>query len=249
MDFIEKIRESQDRFAETGAGLQNIIDAYRRSAFTRVLYSDGAHEEFLIEGELKSRSIPDKQYAVRLEIGTAVTSVGDYALWSGPMLSSLTIPNSVVSIGTCGFRGCDRLTSVAIPNSVTRIGGGAFKECSGLISMTVPDSVTYIEDSLFERCTSLTSVTIGSRVEKIGQWAFSECQALRLIESPCMMAPNIPINNTFGNSEEKYTGRNTFSTGDNVLKIPQGATGYDTGAWADPLQDSSKCGFHIEYLN
>jgi len=33
------------------------------------------------------------------------------------------------------------------------------------------------------------------------------------------------------------------------LKVPQGATGYDSEAWLDPLQNADKCGFHIEYIS
>ena len=52
-------------------------------------------------------------------------------------------------------------------------------------------------------------------------------------------------NNIFGNSEDTYTGRNTYNTGENKLYVSQGATGYDTGNWLDPLQNPDKCGFTL----
>lgn len=51
----------------------------------------------------------------------------------------------------------------------------------------------------------------------------------------------------FGSSNDTYTGRNTYNTGENILYVPQGATGYDSGYWLDPLQNASKCGFTISY--
>ena len=51
----------------------------------------------------------------------------------------------------------------------------------------------------------------------------------------------------FGSSDTTYTGRNTYNTGENILYVPQGATGYDTNGWLDPLQNAEKCGFTISY--
>ena len=72
---------------------------------------------------------------------------------------------------------------------------------------------------------------------------FAGCINLNSITCLAMVAPN--IQNAFGNSTDTYTGYNTKP---NVLKIPTGATGYDTGYWLDPLQNESKCGFTIEYI-
>ena len=62
-----------------------------------------------------------------------------------------------------------------------------------------------------------------------------------------MSAP-IVSSGTFGNSTDSYTGRNTYDQGINKLYVPTGATGYDSGYWADPLQDLTKCGFTLEYI-
>ena len=73
----------------------------------------------------------------RVEIGKAVTSIGDYAFYDCGGLTSVTIANSVISIGGGAFYGCSGLTSVTIPNSVTSIGEYAFCECGGLTSVTI----------------------------------------------------------------------------------------------------------------
>ena len=71
-----------------------------------------------------------------VEIGTNVTSIGDYAFISCIDLKSVTIPDSVTSIGTSAFFGCRGLMSVTIPSSVTSIGENAFNSCYDLMSVT-----------------------------------------------------------------------------------------------------------------
>lgn len=51
----------------------------------------------------------------------------------------------------------------------------------------------------------------------------------------------------FGAGSTNYTGYENRATGENILYVPQGATGYDTGKWLDPLQNIDKCGFTISY--
>ena len=102
--------------------------------------------------------------------------------------------------------------------------GHAFYTCSGLISVTIGSSVTSIGESVFHGCLSLSSIT---------------CLAAT--------APTVK-SGAFGDSDTSYTGFDTHDQGINKLKVPTGATGYDTGYWKDPLQNSSKCGFTIEYI-
>ena len=61
----------------------------------------------------------------------------------------VNIGNAVTSIGNNAFFGCGDLTSVTIPGGVTSIGDGAFSGCSGLTSVTIPDSVTSIGNWAF----------------------------------------------------------------------------------------------------
>ena len=216
---------------------------------------------------LKSVIIPD-----------SVTTIDMFAFNGCVRLKSLTIPASVNFIGGGAFNNCSGLTSIVvesgnsvydsrdncnaiiitatnrlyyackntiIPNSVTSIGSGAFNGCSNLTSIVIPNSVTSIMSHAFYICSRLTSVTIGSSVTSIGEFVFHGCSSLSSITCLATTAP-VVYSSTFGSGG--YAGNNTHDQGVNKLYIPAGATGYDTGAWLDPLQNAEKCGFTIELL-
>ena len=89
-----------------------------------------------------------------------VTSIGDFAFYDSPSLTSVTIPNSITSIGEGAFQNCRGLTSVTIPNSITSIGVRAFNGCSGLTSVSIGNSVTSIGIHVFYNCHSLTDISV-----------------------------------------------------------------------------------------
>lgn len=124
------------------------------SAETRIWWSqsESDYDDYLIEGTLDCPALVEKglmpegsgsqfepswnNQPVKIEIGSAVTSIGSDA-----------------------FYGCSGLTIVTISDSVTSIGDSAFYNCSGLTSVTIPDSVKSIYKTAFSHC-GLTSVTI-----------------------------------------------------------------------------------------
>lgn len=234
---------------KTTIGLDGIIESLGgipSHKATVVTYKDGSISSFKIEGELKQSSIPNRTNAIEVKFGDIVTSIGDSAFNSCSKLSSVIIPNSVTSIEGNAFSVCYNLSSIEIPSSVTNIGRAAFQNCYSLSSATIGNSVTNIEKFAFY-WSGLKSINIPSSVTSIGDYAFSMCGKLKSIISMRTVAPTVQ-SKTFGDSSSNsYTGWNTHSTGDNVLKIPQGAMGYDSSYWLDPLQDATKCGFHIEY--
>lgn len=96
-----------------------------------------------------------------------------------------------------------------------------------------------------EGCTNLSSVTLSSSITNIGKYAFASCRNLHELTCLAMTAPEAPDAN-YG-SFPAFEGTGVDSK-PNVLKVPSGATGYDTGVWADPLCNASKCRFTIEYI-
>ena len=88
----------------------------------------------------------------KVEIGSSVTSISNYAFHYCSSLASVVIPNSVTSIGTYAFRVCSSLTSVVIPSKVTSIGTSTFYQCYSLASIIIPSGVTKIDGAAFHSC-------------------------------------------------------------------------------------------------
>ena len=68
----------------------------------------------------------------KVEIGSGVTAIYDYAFNYCYSLASVVIPNSVTASYDYAFYYCTSLASVVIPNSITRIGSDAFGKCTSL---------------------------------------------------------------------------------------------------------------------
>ena len=94
-------------------------------------------------------------------LGEDVTSIGKYAFWGSPNLTSVKMSNSVTSIGEFAFGNCYNLTSVDMSDNLTSIGESAFSSCFRLTSITIPSGVTKIELWTFSGC-GLTKVEIHS---------------------------------------------------------------------------------------
>ena len=149
---------------------------------TRVKYTEASgitprEQTFNIEGELTPDSITNGTSIEEVDIGSAVTTIGNGAFSGCRGLTSVTIPESVTEIGDYAFRNCTGLTSVAIGNGVSSIGREAFLRCNGLTSVTIPNSVTSIGADAFYDCDGLTSVTIGNGVTFLVS-AFFSCSNL-----------------------------------------------------------------------
>ena len=120
----------------------------------------------------------------KIEIGSGVTSIGDFAFYNCYSLASITIPNGVTRIGDSAFYYCYSLASITIPNGVISIGVSAFYYCYSLASITIPNSVTSIGDRAFNNCYSLASITIPNGVTRINIYTFSYCTSLASVTIP-----------------------------------------------------------------
>ena len=183
-------------------------------------------------------------------------------------LESINLDN-IISIGNYSFRFC-LLTSVIIHANISSIGMNAFSYnerlesfviaegsgitmlrstvsyCTSLTDVSLPEGVVTL-DSTFSDCSSLQSLVIPSTVKTLSSSVFKDCLALATITFKAATAPSANSSNVFGNYISDYTGRNTYDQGTNMLYVPVGATGYDTGYWLDPLCNPDKCGFTISY--
>ena len=75
--------------------------------------------------------------AKKIEIGSGVRSIGDYAFMDCTNLASVTIPDSVTSIGAEAFWGCENLTNIIIPENVISIEDTTFNGCATNVSNAI----------------------------------------------------------------------------------------------------------------
>ena len=98
-----------------------------------------------------------------------------------------------------------------------------------------PKWSSVVEEIEFDNCTGYNNIS------------FNGCSKLKSIKFLDKTAPAYPSlrPNVFGSNEQNYTGRDTYSTGENILYVPADSTGYDEGDWADVLCNPDKCGFTL----
>lgn len=160
-------------------------------------------------------------------------------------LEEITLHSDITYIGNYAFAGNKNLKSVNIEGKVLSIGENAFSGCNNLAHINIPDSVIEIKSNTFNG-SKLSQIEIPSSVTSIDIGAFAYCLDLKTIIINSASAPAIK-NYTFGANNGSYTGRNTYDQGTNILYVPAGTTGYDTGYWVDVLLNAEKCGFTISY--
>ena len=182
---------------------------------------------------------------VDLSYCNSLTYIG-YVIFGNTPLEECLFPSTMRSLNASFFADLTNFKSLDLShcNNFTTLPYKFCSGCTALTSVKLPDSLTSIEDYAFSGCTSLTSITLPIGVTTIGNYMFRSCTSLTSIT--CMRAVASEISSgSFGTSTSDYTGRNTYNTGENMLYVPQGATGYDSGAWLDPLQSAEKCGFTL----
>lgn len=158
------------------------------------------------------------------------------------IVADYIIPTSVTEVGNNGFRECSELLSIIHDGTTLNLGAYAFYNCTKL--KRVDAIVNCSNISPFYYCKNLEEVTIADTVTSFFYNTFYSCLSLKRIKCLATVAPTINYD-CFGSDTYSYTGRNTYNTGENFLYVPLNATGYDSGKWLDPLQNSSKCGFSI----
>lgn len=78
-----------------------------------------------------------------------VTSIGDYAFYNMPNLSSADLGERILTIGANAFANCSGLTEITIPASVAAIGADAFAQ-TGITAITaLPTTPPSIEENTF----------------------------------------------------------------------------------------------------
>lgn len=137
-----------------------------------------------VMGSTESFSSAYRNMLQKVEIGTRVTKIANYAFYSHNSLAFVTIPNSVTSIGDRAFQSCYSLVSVTIPANIKSIATTMFNYCYSLKSIAIPVSVTSIGSSVFYACYALLLISLPNKVASIGASAFRNCSSLASIIIP-----------------------------------------------------------------
>ena len=202
-----------------------------------------ANDCFLNNYQLKNIRIPSK-----------VSQIGKEAFYNCQTLSSIDWQTTALtSVYENAFQNCYALRDLSIPDTVKLIGNYAFKNCRATqaSALTLPNSLTSVGSYAYHGCYSLKTLDIPSSLIVLNDGAFAGCYSLSSIVDRRLTAQTTYAN-TFGNtasnnSSNGYTGYATH--GNNILCTYAAATGYDDGYWNDPLQNPTKCGFNIQYID
>ena len=128
--------------------------------------------------------------------GYPVTSIGSWAFWNIPNLTSITIGRNVESIASEAFYECllSHFTVDANNQHFTNDSFGVLfsKDKTTLIkapftlsgSYVIPSQTKYISDYAFQECERMTSVTFPTGLVSIGYYAFQNCRSLRSVTLP-----------------------------------------------------------------
>ncbi|MBQ7637498.1 MAG: leucine-rich repeat protein [Clostridia bacterium] len=113
-----------------------------------------------------------------LDLGSSITSIGNFAFANLTSLTSVVIPDTVTDIRQYAFNGCSALTDITFSNSLLSIGTMAFMNCSSLADFTFPNTLLTIGSNAFRGCKSITSLVLPNSVTAIGDTSFYECTEL-----------------------------------------------------------------------
>ena len=123
--------------------------------------------------------------------GTA-DSIGDYAFYQLPNMSTVTIESGVSAIGGHSMKYCSSLVSVTIPGTVTEMGVSVFEQ-SPLLTTAGPASGDYaikfgwtqtIPANAFMDHRHLERVVFPGGIRTIGEKAFLKCSGLTGVSLP-----------------------------------------------------------------
>lgn len=163
-----------------------------------------------------SHAFYNSQRLEKVYLPATVTTIGDYAFASCPVLDVVEMPG-VTAIGTSAFENCG-LHKIALPKGLTTAGKRAFAECQSLYSVQVPASLTVIPEEMFTGCRFLKNVVLNEGLTAIGDKAFCSCAAMEEIALP-MTLTELGVNPFVG-----CTGLKNFKVSSlhTALKVDKG---------------------------
>lgn len=194
---------------------------------------------------------------VEITLPEGVTGCGANCFHDCRNLERLVMPSTFKAVGGNSFGGCGKLNfEVAANNNTYKDIDGVLYNVAGTTlveyakdyiqpNYTIAEGVVTLGNYSFCNCYHLASIVLPSTLKTVGIGSFAGATKLSSITSNAVTAPTANGSDAFGKTTSNYTGRESYNTGNNRLRIPINASGYDTGQWLDPLQNASKGGFSI----
>lgn len=203
----------------------------------------------------------------------AITTIGYRAFYGRTKYMTISIPDGVTELGNQSFYGLKVATEITLPSSIQTVGTQVFRNCFELLrfksplaspdgrcliinnslvgfaqgrckSYEIPEGITSLHAYVFYNATALEGLVFPTSLTTIDTHVFTLCSALKTLRFKSVTAPSIH-KYSFGNSPTNAVGLTSARTGENILYIPTGATGYDSGYWVSNLTSASYSGFTL----
>lgn len=105
---------------------------------------------------ISKRAFSGKSELVRIDFGSSVKNIGEYAFQNCTSVKKLTVPSNVKVIERGAFSKCKNLEMVELHDGVTHIADEAFAGCGNLKSIVIPSSVGMIGRDVFKGTQNIT---------------------------------------------------------------------------------------------
>lgn len=133
--------------------------------------------------------IPDKMFQnntslKKVIVPASVTKVGSYA-FSSSKIEEIYFEDSAngLTVGTFAFYNCPNLTSLRLPYGLTSIGANAISK-TGLETIVIPDTVTEMGGSALAYNDNLKNITLSKSMTAVPSRGFVGCEALTELTLP-----------------------------------------------------------------
>lgn len=182
--------------------------------------------------EILESTFENERNLLAIKLPTSVTRLHFRSFYYCTSLININLTDNIIAINSFAFCGCKNIKYIKLPSNIKQIGEGGFSNCTSLKTIIFNEVLEYIQPYAFTNCTSLKDIQLYN-IKAIEKNAFSNCTNLSTITSLKLQAPIL--------REKPFENVGTTVSGSKVLRVPQGASGYET--WLEQLK-----GFTIEYI-